>query len=164
MNNHVFRPLLVVIGGVILILIVRVFYVPKDFGVHERGYMYGWYRADNIEDWKKVKVKYQGYEHCKDCHADKLDMIMKTPHAVIECENCHGPAGAPDGTIHYDSDKKPKLSIDRSREQCLRCHAKLPYPTSGRASIRGIDPAQHNPDVECVMCHNPHKPSLEGMK
>ena len=65
---------------------------------------------------------------CKDCHADKIEMISKTPHAIIECENCHGPAGTPEGILHYDADKRAKLPIDRSREQCLRCHAKLAYP------------------------------------
>ena len=157
MSNHVFRPLLVVIGLVVIVLVIRPFYVPKDFGVHERGYMYGWYRNSNIEDWKKVTVKYQGKEYCTTCHPDKTESIDRTPHAIIQCENCHGPA------LEHPSDP-PKLAVDRSREQCLRCHAKLVYPSSGRAQIRGIDPDKHNPDVECVMCHNPHKPSLEGLK
>ena len=163
MKNHVFRPLLVVIGLVVIVLIIRVFYVPKDFGIHERGYMYGWYREGNIEDWKtKVKVKYQGKEYCSGCHADKVESIDKTPHAIIQCENCHGPAN--DAENDHPSKERPKLAIDKSRAQCLRCHSKLPYPTSQRASIRGIDPDKHNPDIECVMCHNPHKPSLEGLK
>lgn len=157
MKNHVFRPLFAVIGLVVIILIIRVFYVPKDFGVHERGYMYGWYREGNIEDWKKVAVKYQGAEYCNNCHSDKYESIMKTPHAIIQCENCHGPA------LEHPANP-PKLTIDRSRAQCLRCHSPLVYPTSGRANIRGVDPDKHNPDIECVMCHNPHKPSLEGLK
>jgi predicted CXXCH cytochrome family protein len=82
---------------------------------------------------------------------------MTTPHAIIPCEDCHGPA------TDHPSDP-PKLAIDKSRGLCLRCHSSLPYPTSGRSQIRGIDPDTHNPDVECVMCHNPHKPSLEGLK
>ena len=50
---------LVVIGIIALVLAARTVLVPKDFGVHERGYMYGWYRKGNIEDWKKnVQVKY----------------------------------------------------------------------------------------------------------
>jgi hypothetical protein len=157
MKSHVLRPLFVVIGLVVIVLIARLFIVPKDFGVHERGYMYGWYRKSNEEDWKAVKVKYQGREYCKDCHSDKYAMIMKTSHAIIQCENCHGPA------IEHPSDP-PKLEIDRSRQQCLRCHFPLPYPTSGRANIKGIDPEKHNPDIECSMCHNPHKPKLEGMR
>jgi predicted CXXCH cytochrome family protein len=157
MKSHVFRPLWIVSGLIGAILIARLFYVPKDFGVHERGYMYGWYREGNIKDWKNVKVKYQGSDYCKNCHPDKSESIAMTPHAIIQCENCHGPA------IDHPSDP-PKLTIDKSRALCLRCHFPLPYPTSGRANIRGIDPDTHNPDIECVMCHNPHKPSLEGLK
>lgn len=163
MKNHVFRPLLAVIGLVVIVLIFRVFYVPKDFGVHERGYMYGWYREGNIAEWKtSVKVKYQGKEYCSGCHEDKVQTIDKTPHAIIQCENCHGPAN--DAIADHPSEQRPKLTIDKTRAQCLRCHTKLAYPTSGRANIRGIDPDKHNPDIECVMCHNPHKPSLEGLK
>src|SRR5574341_947919 len=132
MKNHVFRPLIVVIIMVALILAARLFYVPKDFGVHERGYMYGWYRKANEEDWKKFKVKYQG------------------------SENCNGPA------IDHPSDP-PKLAIEKSREHCLRCHFPLPYPTSGRSKIRGVDPEKHNPGTECVACHNPHNP-MEGLR
>ena len=157
MKSHVFRPLWIVFGIVGAVLIARFFYVPKDFGVHERGYMYGWYREGNIEDWKNVKIKYQGSDYCKNCHPDKSESISMTPHAIIQCENCHGPA------LDHPSDP-PKLTIDKSRALCLRCHFPLPYPTTGRANIRGVDPETHNPDIECVMCHNPHKPSLEGVK
>lgn len=163
MKNHVWRPLFVTIGIVALILLARTAIVPKDFGVGERGYMYGWHRHGNEQDWKDFKVKYQGREFCKDCHADKYDSIAKTPHRIIQCENCHGPAATADGVVHYDPDKLPKLPIDRSKEQCLRCHYPLPYPTSGRALIRGVDPAAHHPDAACVLCHNPHNP-LEGLK
>jgi hypothetical protein len=164
MKNHVFRPLFAVIGIIVLVLAARIFYVPKDFGVHERGYMYGWYRQSNIEDWKKIQVKYQGAEYCKDCHDKNYASIKKSPHQNIQCENCHGPAGTPEGIVHYDPDKRPKLTIDRSRQQCLRCHYPLPYPSSGRSKIKGIDPDKHNPDIECAMCHNPHHPNLEGMR
>ena len=68
MKNHVLRPLIVVIGIVILILLARMVIVPKDFGIGQRGYMYSWHRHSNEEDWKKIKVKYQGKEYCKDCH------------------------------------------------------------------------------------------------
>lgn len=157
MKSHVLRPLFVVIGLIGIVLIIRLFVVPKDFGIGERGYMYGWHRKGNEAEWKTISVKYKTTEYCKDCHSDKISMVMTTPHAIIPCENCHGPA-----TEHPVN--PPKLSIDRSRQQCLRCHYPLPYPTSGRAKIRGIDPEKHNPDIECSMCHNPHKPGLEGLK
>ena len=161
MKNHVLRPLIAVIGIVILILLTRMVYVPKDFGVHERGYMYGWYRKGNEEDWRKFKVKYMGKEYCKDCHTDKYESIKGTPHRIIQCENCHGPAN--DATSDHHSEQRPKLSIDKSRALCLRCHFPLPYPTSGRAKIKGIDPDKHNPDIECSTCHNPHNP-MEGLR
>jgi len=157
MKSHVMRPLYVVIGIVAAILVVREFVVPEDFGIYERGYMYSWHRKSNEDEWKAFKVKYRSSEYCKDCHSDKYASIMQTPHAIIQCENCHGPA------IDHPENPK-KLSIDKSRELCLRCHSSLPYPTSNRANIRGIDPDRHNPGIECVMCHNPHKPSLEGLK
>lgn len=157
MKNHVFRPLIVVIGIVVLILAARLFLVPKDFGVHERGYMYGWHRKGNEQEWKDFKIKYQGTEYCKDCHGEKYGEIRKSPHRAIQCENCHGPA------VDHPLDP-PKLAIDRGREQCLRCHFRLSYPSSGRSSLPGIDPAAHNPGIECAMCHNPHHPTLEGMR
>lgn len=161
MKNHVWRPLFAVIGIIILILLARMVLVPKDFGVHERGYMYGWHRRGNEEDWKKIKVKYQGKEYCRDCHPDKYDSINKTPHRIIQCENCHGPAS--DATSDHYSDQRPKLTIDRSRAHCLRCHYQLAYPSSGRSKLKGIDPDKHNPDIECSTCHNPHKP-MEGLR
>lgn len=162
MKNHVFRPLFVVIGFVIAVLAFRMFYVPRDFGVHERGYMYGWYRENSVEFWKTVKVKYVGKDYCAGCHPEKTESIGRTPHAVIQCENCHGPAN--DSKSEHPSEQRPKLQKDRSRALCLRCHLKLPYPSSGRAKIRGINPALHNPDIECVTCHDPHSPTPEGAK
>ncbi|MBT9171466.1 MAG: hypothetical protein DDT18_01842 [Actinobacteria bacterium] len=155
MKSHVFRPLFVVIGLIIIVLIARFFVVPKDFGIHERGYTFGWYRKGNEEEWKAFKVKYNfNNEHCKTCHTDKYNSLIHSKHAIMSCENCHGPA------LNHPADP-PKLQIDRSRQDCLRCHTYLPYPTSGRANIRGIDPEKHNPEIECIMCHSPHKPDIK---
>ncbi len=163
MKNHVLRPLFVFIGIVLLVLLARTIFVPKDFGIHERGYMYGWHRLGNEDEWKNaiIKVKYQGTENCKDCHPEKSDSISKTPHKIIQCENCHGP-GSDEKNDHW-SEQRPKLAIDKSRALCLRCHFPLPYPTSGRANIMAIDPDKHNPDQECATCHNPHNP-MEGLR
>lgn len=155
MSNHAWRPLWVVLIIVALIFVARFFYVPSDFGTHERGFMYGYYRKSNEEDWKKVQVKYRTREYCRDCHPDKIETNQSSKHAVIQCENCHGPA------LNHP-DNPPKLAIDKSRDLCIRCHAKLPYPSSKRGELKGIDPATHNPDMECSTCHNPHKPDLGG--
>ena len=152
-KSHVWRPLYVVIAVIALILVARYYYVPKDFGVGERGFMYGYHRAGNEDEWKDYKVKYQSKDYCKDCHPDKIESINKSRHSIIQCENCHGPA------VDHPADPL-KLSIDRSRNQCLRCHTRLSYPLSDRGKIRGIDPETHNPENECADCHNPHNPGL----
>jgi hypothetical protein len=133
MKGHALRPVYVVVGVVALILVARAMFVPEDFGTHERGYMYGWHRKANEEEWKST--------------------IMQSPHAIIQCENCHGPA------VDHPVDPG-KLSIIRTRAQCLRCHAKLPDRGTGRALIPGINDEKHNPGMECITCHNPHKPGF----
>ncbi|MGP8152552.1 MAG: cytochrome c3 family protein [Smithella sp.] len=149
---HILRPLYVILALAAIILIARIFLVPDDFGIHEKGYTYGWYRKANIEEWKSVAVKYRGGEYCQACHMKQGGKIVSSPHKIIECENCHGPAiGHPSNPL--------KLSLDRSRSLCLRCHAYLPYLTSRRSEIKGIDPDRHNPGLECVICHNPHAAS-----
>ena len=156
MKNHVLRPLWVAIGFIALILIVRHFMMPEDFGVHGRNFTYGFHRRSNIDEWKAFPVKYRGSEFCVDCHDDKVEENMASQHNIIQCENCHGPA------LDHPDDP-PSLNVDRSRALCLRCHADLPYPNSLRSKLKGIDPQEHNPESECAECHNPHNPDLEGL-
>jgi hypothetical protein len=56
MQNHVLRPLIVVIVIIALVLTARVILVPADFGIHERGYTYGWHRKSNEQKWRSAKV------------------------------------------------------------------------------------------------------------
>jgi predicted CXXCH cytochrome family protein len=142
---------------VVTILVVRHYYVPSDFGVHKNGYMYGWYRGRSVFDWKFVTVKYQGKQTCTPCHQKESDLRYGTPHANIQCENCHGPL------LDHPTDPV-KLTIDKSRDLCLRCHSKLPYPSSARGGLRGIDPATHHPGEACVQCHDPHHPNLTALQ
>lgn len=153
MKNHVWRPLIVVIGVISLVLIARYFIVPGDFIVGERGFMYSFHRASNVDEWKEFKVKYRGKEYCSECHDEKYEANMASKHKIIQCENCHGPA------IEHPENPE-KLSIDRSRAQCIRCHSYLPYPSSQRSRIKGIDPAEHNPEYMCADCHDSHEPDL----
>ena len=94
---HVLRPLYVVLALAAIILIARSIWIPSDFGIHERGYTYGWYRQSNIEEWKNFTVKYRGREFCVACHAEQAQKLTSSKHKNIECENCHGPAPFPSG-------------------------------------------------------------------
>ena len=157
MKNHVWRPLYVVVGIVAIILAARLVMVPDDFGIGERGYMYGWHRTGNEAEWKAVTVKYRTAGHCKDCHKREYDAIKASVHGNIMCENCHGPA------LNHPDDP-PTLTIDQNRSLCARCHARLAYKISGRKDIRGINIETHHPEAECTLCHWPHNPKLEGGK
>jgi len=155
-KGHVWRPLYVVIGLVACILIFRMFYVPSDFGIQERGYTFGFHRLSNEQEWKEFPAKYKGAAYCAECHTENSESIVNSGHGIISCEDCHGAA------FNHPEDPE-KLSIDRSRDLCLRCHFELYMPSSQRNDLPGIDPKTHNAGIECVECHNPHNPSLEDM-
>lgn len=158
MKGHVLRPLILAAVLVSGLLVVRHFYVPDDFGVQGESFTYNFHRAGSVDEWKKFPVKYhgEGKKYCAECHEDQYESNTASKHGLIQCENCHGPAlGHPDDP--------ETLTIDRSRELCLRCHAQLVYPTSQRSEIPGIDPEEHNVGSECSECHNPHNPNLEDM-
>ncbi|HKK03092.1 MAG TPA: cytochrome c3 family protein [Gammaproteobacteria bacterium] len=157
MKKHVLRPLWVAIGLVAVVLIAREFMVPPDFGVHGETFTYHYYRLSNVEEWKNFPAKYQGQERCARCHKDNAAEHSSSKHATIQCENCHGP-----GVDHPRQVKK--LVIDTSREQCLRCHQYLPYPTSQRMALPAIDNQEHWPERECHVCHNPHYPDRRSRR
>lgn len=151
-----------VIGVVVGLLVFRLFYVPNDFGSGKRGFMYSFHRMSNEGENKAKEPKYRDtgkqkmHEYCGECHSDEVDIRTEDLHGIIPCENCHGPA------LNHPEEPE-KLVIDRSRETCLRCHTDLPYTTSERKRIPGVDPNDHNPGSDCVDCHNPHNPRLEDM-
>ncbi len=83
MKSHVLRPLWVFLVIIVLTLIARQYIVPSDFGVGERGFMYGFHRLSNNDEWKAIKVKYLTKEYCKECHDEKYETNMASKHKVI---------------------------------------------------------------------------------
>jgi len=154
MKWHVLRPLWLTIGVIGIILVARVFLVPDDFGVHGRSFTYGFYRLSNVQEWKDFTVKYQGRESCGECHEENLAKLNASPHAPLECENCHGAAiGHPDDI--------EMLPTDLPREHCLRCHGATDYPYVSKAQVPLINNRLHRRRQECYECHNPHDPREE---
>jgi hypothetical protein len=158
MKNHVLRPLWVAIVFIALVLAARYVMVPDDFGVHGESFTYNYYRAGNVDEWKAYPVSYLGSGVCVDCHSENSDKMASSPHAIIPCENCHGP-----GRQHPETEDPAAMVIDRSRLLCISCHADLQYTDTNRANIPGINPIEHNAGSECVECHDPHNPDLEDM-
>lgn len=151
MKSHVWRPLILALSIIGSIILLRFALVPDDFGIHERGYMYGWHRKGNEAEWQSLPVRYKADVYCRECHREKTEVLGGSLHNGIMCENCHGPA------LGHPQDP-PTLTIDRSRSLCARCHSHLPYPSGARSKIRGINVKTHHPEAECVMCHDPHTP------
>ncbi|MDH3587114.1 MAG: cytochrome C, partial [Gammaproteobacteria bacterium] len=114
-------------------------------------FTYNFYRLSNVQEWKDFPVKHQGRESCVECHEENVTTLNASPHAPIECENCHGPSvGHPDDV--------ELLPIERAREHCLRCHASLDYPNHARSELPNVRDRTHKRRRECVTCHYPHDP------
>ena len=151
MKWHVLRPVWVAIGVIAAIFVARLFLVPDDFGVHGQNFTYGYHRLSNIQEWQEFPVKYQGRQSCIECHRQNVRTVSRSPHRRVECENCHGPAGAHPDDVEY-------LPTNTDRELCLRCHAFLDYPNSSRAELPNINDRMHYRRRGCIECHNPHDP------
>jgi predicted CXXCH cytochrome family protein len=157
----------ILIGAVVIAIVcvagligARMVLAPS-FAAVDGDYRYQWHRVTNEQEWKDIKVKHRGNQYCKDCHADQSANETASVHAKVQCENCHGPA--------VDHPENPaKLTLDKSRTLCLRCHSGLPYRTAkyaelpkGEVQLKMVNPDEHNPDMECVTCHDPHKAALK---
>ena len=151
MKWHVLRPLWLALGVVAAVFLARAFFVPDDFGVHGPSFTYNFHRLSNVQEWQEFPVKFQGRESCVECHEENVTTLNASPHAGIECENCHGAA------VNHPDDVE-FLPIDRSREHCLRCHASLDYPNHARSDLPNVRDRTHKRRRECVRCHYPHDP------
>jgi predicted CXXCH cytochrome family protein len=135
--------------------------IAPSFKAANNDYRYQWHRVANEQEWKEFKVKYRGSSYCKDCHTQQFKEVGASLHAKVSCESCHGPA------INHP-DNPARLTIDNSRSLCLRCHSDLPYRRTqyselpkGEIKLKMVDPDIHNPEMECIACHNPHKTDIK---
>jgi len=153
---------IVTIVGVGALMGARMVIAPS-FSAVEGDYRYQWHRVANEQEWKDIPVKHQGSSYCKDCHPAAVEKIAMSVHAKVQCENCHGAA-----FNHPDNPRK--LTIDKGRPLCSRCHSNLPYRPSTYnelpvdeirpqpvTKLKMINVENHNPDFECVACHDPHR-------
>lgn len=123
---------------------MRAMFVPESFGV------FGHYRADAIEDVKKLPISYAGSKACGDCHTDEAQVKAGGFHRGVACEVCHGPAAA-----HMEDPGAIKPSAPRDRGLCPLCHNYSPSRPTGFPQILT---SQHNPGKPCMTCHKPHDP------
>jgi hypothetical protein len=143
-------PQQVVVLSTIAVIVIagffgmRALFVPESFG------KYGHYRADAIEDVKKLPISYAGTKACGDCHEDETRVKAKGFHKKVACEVCHGP-----GAAHIEDPGTIKPTAPRERGLCPLCHNYSPARPTG---FPQIVTSQHNPGKACMTCHKPHDP------
>ena len=143
MPKQVSRLLIVFGVFVVAFFVARHFLVPESFG--ELGH----YRANALEDISKLEPKYMGIATCVDCHDSIAKVKEKGNHKTQNCETCHGPG------YKHEGDPSEKLEKPTAKEFCLKCHSKN---ASRPKFLKQIISKEHNPETNCIECHNPHQP------
>jgi hypothetical protein len=152
--RHVFRVLLVLLLGLVVVVIGRSLLIPKSYGI------YGNYRYDNVAEQRVVRPPlHGGARSCAPCHEARAKELAKGSHAKVSCEVCHGPLG-----LHVKDGKAIKgvaVAIDRTPKLCGYCHrktdgrpAKFPQVVFEKHVDGGLGPKG------CLDCHEPHTPKL----
>ena len=105
-----------------------------------------------------------GTNTCLVCHDQPaVTQILQTPHALNNCEACHGPStdhirqmNSPDIVFGQTSDRFPESDVNDQNQVCLNCH--------GSGSNFNWHGSQHEfADLTCASCHTIHSlrdPSL----
>lgn len=140
-----------VLLGLVLVIFafVRTAAVPASFGE------YGRYRGDNIEENINKEVGFtKDNSVCGTCHQSEIQVLAGAEHKGLNCESCHGP-----GSKHTAQPAAVSLKIEESVEICSSCHAQIAArPEDKIATVR---PMMHSGGGDCVLCHNPHRPSAK---
>lgn len=140
---------LVAIAVVTIFLVARSQLVPESFGA------YGHYRGNSVAEIAALPIRFAGEEACLECHAGVDEAKIRSRHAPVRCEACHGPANehALDPAVNFP------LNIENAVALCLRCHEKNP---TRPPEFPQVDSREHRPGIDCIGCHDPHSPKEEA--
>jgi hypothetical protein len=144
--NHLIRPALVLIAGLVLFLVLRHAVVPKAFG------QYGHYRAGALALVRQHPIAYAGQDTCVMCHDDQAKARASGKHARVACEACHGALA-----IHADDPSAHVPQLPDVANLCRRCHEK---DAAKPAHFPQVVTAEHSGGALCNTCHQPHNPHL----
>lgn len=146
MPKQVIRLFIAFVIFVGLFMLAKYLLIPASFGD------LGHYRADAIDDIKKIEAKYTDTLSCASCHKDVDSVKTYGAHSGINCQACHGP-----GAKHAANPKTDTLGKPSAREFCGKCHDKN---ASRPAFVKQVDITKHNTGKKCITCHNPHSPGF----
>ena len=139
--------LLLFVGAGILALVARWYFTADTF------YQFGHFRGKAVGEIAAKEPAYQTARYCEDCHTERHAQWSANNHKSVNCEVCHGAAKG-----HPENGKLP-IPAD-TRKLCTLCHERMAERPRPQPQI---DPAQHSPGQQCIVCHNPHAPKLAGV-
>ena len=92
-------------------------------------------------------------DRCSACHASIARTKALSPHALLECKQCHQVAPEHFSTPRLALPTKPK-----ARKDCSKCHSRSAESAEG---IPRSDAEQHGEGYLCRQCHYPHYPEAK---
>ena len=145
MSKIIFRLFLSFVLFVTVFILIQRALTPDSFG------KYGHDRANSIDENKIRTSYYKGEEACASCHQELYDLVDSDLHAEINCESCHPPKI----DAFTDCEVMPPI-VEGNNDFCAACHATNPGRL--KRGVPQLDFKEHEPDKNCIDCHNPHAP------
>ncbi|MCF8089985.1 MAG: cytochrome c3 family protein [Desulfotignum sp.] len=156
-----YRMRLILIGAAVCImagagLVLKGFFIPDSFGV------YGYYRADAIQEVSARPIRHGTNQSCFKCHPYEAQIHKAGLHRTISCEFCHGT-----WADHVADEKKiGTLPVKKNKEityLCLRCHnteikARAVTVIKTVAMPAHLTDQKVKPTHDCNQCHHVHAP------
>ena len=152
MPKHITRLIIIMVVFLVTAFAAKVYFTDDSF------YRYGHYRGDAPLELATGQPKFRGPAYCQPCHVERHTQWTAGVHKVVKCEICHTPAGEHPAT--------GKLPIPSDVVKlCTLCHEKMPSRPEAQPQIVVKDhPSPHEGELKCTTCHNPHAPSIGGLK
>lgn len=149
-----FRIGMILISVLVMFFFARQMFIPASYGE------YGRYRGDSIGEAAAREPSFAGSsKDCGECHRDVFNFTASGEHKGMDCQSCHGPAAK-----HMQNPAAWSPKVKGNEELCASCHRKIAGRVDGQ--IATVKPLMHSGGVDCVRCHDPHRPwaKLGGKK
>lgn len=152
MPAHIVRLLLLLAAFALLAVTARNYVIDPSY------YQFGNYRGDAVIELAAGPPQFRGPAYCQGCHAERHTEWTEGVHRNVKCEACHGPA--------REHPAAGAMSIpDNSVQLCTLCHEAMPgRPAAQPQIVIAEHPVEHDGELQCLTCHNPHSPQIGGRR
>lgn len=161
-RTHLYRLGILLIAALVVFLGIVAVATPPSWNYDVSQ----WYRLDALKEMALKPLAYGGItditvskrnDACKACHQEELKTLRKLKHKTLSCDSCHGALAD-----HARENKKVAAAkIDKSRWQCLNCHAQL--ISRPKSFPQFSDEVRKHRELKegtvCLKCHDAHDPT-----